>query len=472
MKKSIFFLLFSLSLFAQDMPNIIWITVDTLRKDYVGKWSSKNLSPNIDSLLKDSVVLDNCFTPTPITFPSYTSALTGMHPLRHGVFFNTGYSVPENLKTIAEILKENGYYTISVIGGNPLHYGKGLERGFDIYDDEFLKRPKTGNPLFNIKIIEQAIGEMSQRPAEDITEMGLNYIKNAKNPYFLFLHYYDPHTPYNPPKEFSKKHLDNLYAGEVEYTDNSIGRFLKELKKLNEYDKNIIVFFSDHGEGLGEHSENEHGFFLYNTTISIAASIKLPFSKIKKDINEITTIMDITPTILDLIGIKFKGDGISLKNAIFEKQKIKNRDLIIQTKMGNLYFGFEEINGILSYPFKAVFSSQPEVFNLSKDIKEEKNLYPENFREMKKIYVDLLKNISEKEKKEFKTEDNKKLKSLGYLTPAKNLPKKDIPPSKWKEIIDIYRDGNTYHFSGKYLEAIKIYSDYLKKDPMNFRILM
>ncbi len=476
MKKSILILLLLIAtnIFAEELPNIIWITVDTLRKDYVYKWSSKNLTPNIDSLMKDSVVLENAYTPTPITFPSYTSAFTGCHPLKHNVFFNTGFQVPKNLKTITEILKEKGYSTIAVIGGNPLHYGKGLEKGFDIYDDEFLKRPFTGNPLFNINLREKALGEMSQRQAEDITELAINYFKNSKKPTFLFLHYYDPHSPYEPPLEFFKKYPNDLYSGEVAYTDFAIGKFIEELKKMKEYDKNIIVFFSDHGEGLGEHKEDAHGYFLYNTTISISASIKLPYSKIKKEIKEITTIMDIAPTVCDLIGLKMECDGINLKNSIYKDEKIKSRDFILQTKMGNLYFGFEEINGILSYPHKAVFSSEPEVYDLSKDEKETKNLYPENFRELKKKYIKIFKEFESIQKNETtsKREDSEKLKSLGYLTGTKNLPKKSIPPSKWYEVIDIYKKANTKFYNGENKEAIKIYSDYLKKDPDNYRVLM
>lgn len=476
MKKSIFtfFLLLVVNIFAEELPNIIWITVDTLRKDYVYKWSSKNLTPNIDSLMKDSVVLENTYTPTPITFPSYTSAFTGCHPLKHNVFFNSGFQVPENLKTITEILKEKGYSTIAVIGGNPLHYGKGLEKGFDIYDDEFLKRPATGNPLFKVERREEAIEEMANRPAEDITELAINYFKNSKKPIFLFLHYYDPHTPYNPPKEFGKKYPENLYAGEVAYTDFAIGKFIEELKKIKEYDKNIIVFFSDHGEGLGEHKEDTHGYFLYNTTVSIPASIKLPYSKIKKEIKEVTSIMDISPTLCDLIGLKMECEGISLKNSIYKNEKINLRDFILQTKMGNLYFGFEEINGILSYPHKAVFSSEPEVYDLSKDEKEAKNLYPENFRELKKKYIKILKEFESIQRNEIKnkSEDMEKLKSLGYLTPTPNLPKKKIPPGKWYEVIDLHKKGNTEFYKGEYKNSIEIYSNYLKKDPENFRILM
>jgi len=476
MKKSIFILLlFSVVyIYADDFPNIIWITVDTLRKDYVYKWSDKNLTPSIDSLMKDSIVLENCSTPTPITFPSFTSAFTGCHPLKHNVFFNTGFQVPKNLKTITEILKEKGYTTIAVIGGSPLHYGRGIERGFDIYDDNFLKRPKTGNPLFKVNRREEAIEEMAERPAEDITELGLNYLKNSKKPTFLFLHYYDPHTPYKPPQEFLKKYPNDLYSGEVAYTDFAIGKFLEELKKLKIYDESMIVFFSDHGEGLGEHKEDTHGYFLYNTTVTISASIKLPYSKIKKEIKEITTIIDIAPTVCDLIGEKMECQGISLKNSIYKNENLAKRDFILMTKMGNLYFGFEEIYGLLSYPYKAVFSSEPEVFDLSKDEREEKNLYPENFRDLKKKYIKILKEFENTKKNEIstKSEDTERLKSLGYLAPTPNLPKKNVPPSKWYEIIDLFEEGNLKYYKGEYEEAIKIYSNFLKKDKENFRILM
>lgn len=473
MKYSIFLFLFSLKIFSfveAENPNIIWITVDTLRKDYVDLWGKKNLTPNINLLLKDSVILNNCFTTTPITFPSYASAFTGFYPNSTGVFFNSGYQLNKNIKTFPEILKEKNYSTIGIIGGNPLHYGKGLERGFDIYDDFFLKRPKTQNPLLLPEKYQDAA--IAQRPAEDITEIGIFHIKNAKNPYFLFLHYYDPHTPYDPPDEFKKKFKENYYAGEVSYTDREIGRLIKALKETNQYDKSIIVFFSDHGEGLGEHNEEEHGLFLYNTTVSVPASIKFPYSSIKKSIDEPALLLDIVPTLCDILGINLNFEGKSLKNTILKGEKLKERDLFLQTKMGYLYFGFEEIEGIISYPYKAIFSSEPAVYDISKDPDEKKNIYPENFRDLKKKYINLLKSFKN-EKKEFKiTEDLKGLKSLGYLSPNPNIPKKKVPLKMWNETVKIWQNATLKILSNKPEEAIKIYSDYLKKDPENYRILV
>lgn len=455
-------------------PDIVFVTVDTLRKDHVGRFGGGDLTPRIDSLLADSVVLEDCRTVVPITFPSYASLFTGHYPRTHGVQFNTGFTIPEEIPTLTELLKGTGYATGAFIGGNPLHAGKGLERGFDRYDDAFLRRPATRNPLFRIERFEQAMGEMSHRPAEDITALALDFIQSAPQPLFLFLHYYDPHTPYSPPEAYLRERPDNPYAAEVRYTDESIGRLLEGLKAKQLYDGALIVFLSDHGESLGEHGEDTHGYYLYDSTVAVPAAFKLPAMRRVGAVPGPTSLLNIAPTVADLLGLPFAAQGTSLKKALLKGGEIPARDLLLATRMPKLYFGLEELTGIVSTSRKGVFSSEPAVYDLITDPTEKANLYPEQFRELRQRHKALLESLPEAEAAMgvASGEDVRKLQSLGYISPNADLPPVNLPPSRWGEIISIYEQGNTAFYHGDYAGAVGIYTRRLQTQPGDFRILM
>ena len=231
--------------------NILLISIDTCRADHLSCYGhKKNTTPNIDSIAKTGIRFENAITPVPQTLPSHSSMLTGTTPLYHGVHDNNGYKLSHSNITLAQILKNKGFTTAAFISAFVLDSQFGLSQGFGTYNDRFEEELNSNG------IVE--------RRAEETSSLAMKWLDDHKaEPFFLFLHYFDPHMKYDPPEPFALEFSDNLYAGEIAYTDHWIGKVLDKLKETGLYDSTLIIITSDHGEMLGEHREVTHAYYIY-----------------------------------------------------------------------------------------------------------------------------------------------------------------------------------------------------------------
>ncbi len=463
--------------------NTVVISVDTLRRDYVGHYNPDraSLTPRVDRLMGESATFDDAFTPVPITLPAFTSLFSGLYPHRHGIHYNLGFTVGPDLPLMAPLFAEAGRHTIGVIGGKPLSQGRGLERGFAFYDDRFLYRPATGNPLFT----DTTAGpHLVQRPAMDVTYAAIEALeaRPADRPFFLFLHYWDPHTPYIAPAEYAARFPDDPYAAEVAATDAAVGALLDHLRKRNLYDPSVIVFLSDHGEGLGEHGEKEHGYYLYGTTVSVPLGIKLPAGMKKapppRRVGGLVSLLDLFPTLCALNGIEAPAglDGVDLSPVLLEGKAPARDRLFLETHFGYFNFGWEKLYGMLRLPSKAVFSAaEPALYDLAKDPREEANLHPGGeYDALQREARPYLKAAAEERARlEVSMEDIKNLGSLGYLSPARpSEGTAALPPSRWPPVIDAYLATDQAIKARDYAGAFAAADGALKRFPGEYRMLL
>jgi arylsulfatase A-like enzyme len=289
-------------------PDIFLVTIDTLRADHVHCYGYANGStPALDALAKDGVRFTNAFTPSPITNTSHASILTGLLPGSHGV---TDFAVPlaSSHPTIAELLKLHGYHTAAFVGAVILDsksLAPGFDRGFDFYDN-FPEHSST----------KSRWGRLERR-GMDVVSQAENWLgKHPAGPHFVWVHLYDPHDPYEPPAPFAQTYKDRLYDGEIAYADSALAHFIGYLKRNGNYQNSLIVVVGDHGEGLGEHREETHGIYLYDSTTHVPLIVKLPSreSAGTSVVGQVRTV-DIAPTVVDLAGAAApaKTDGESLR---------------------------------------------------------------------------------------------------------------------------------------------------------------
>ncbi len=352
-----------LSLEAADYPNILLITIDTLRADRLSCYDPAHVAtPNIDRLAERGVLFQKAFAHTPLTLPSHASILLGVSPVSHGVHDNSSFSVPQEHQTLAEYLKGFGYHTAAFVSATPLDSRFGLAQGFDIYDDTFM-------PVGAPKIIG------AEQIAESAIKKVLGWYKNVKKgPWFLWVHLYDPHGDYEPPEPFRLQYMARPYEGEVAYTDACLGQLFDRLDKDKALGRTIVLLTSDHGESLGEHGEDTHGIFAYNSVLHVPLIIAAPGVK-KRQTDELACHSDIWPTLCDLAGIDVPGDlqGISLRPALHGKT-LPSRLIYFESLHSYYTFGWAPIQGYLNSDEKFIESPIPEHYNLAADFDETTNL--------------------------------------------------------------------------------------------------
>ncbi len=348
-------------------PDVILITIDTLRADHVRCYGYDKIeTPAIDGLAKEGIRFAHAFTPSPITNTSHTTILTGLLPSLHGV---TDFAVPLAAAhpTWAELLSAKGYHTAAFIGAVILDsksLAPGLDRGFDFYDNF----PEHSQAKARWGRVERRGMDVVQRAEAWLTTHPLG-------PHFVWVHLYDPHDPYEPPAPYSMTYQDRLYDGEIAYADSALGNFLAYLKAHNWYQNALIILVGDHGEGLGEHREQTHGIFLYDSTTHVPLIFKLPSrSAAGRAVDAQVRTTDILPTVLDLVGSAQKSqfDGDSLK-AYFAGEA-PGRIAFGETDYP-LRFGWAPLRSVRNETFKFIEAPRPELYDLRADPKELNNIY-------------------------------------------------------------------------------------------------
>jgi choline-sulfatase len=358
-------------------PNVFLITIDTLRADHVGCYGYKQVeTPALDGLAADGVRFSQAFTHSPITNTSHITILTGLLPSVHGV---TDFGIPLSPQhlTAAELLKKQGYQTAAFIGAVILDsstLAPGLDRGFDYYDNF----PKSESKDADGKTKERW-GRVERRGMEVVEHAEAWWKEHPKGPHFVWVHMYDPHDPYEPPPPFAEKYKDHLYDGEIAYADSAVANWIAFLKKTGAYDNSIIIVTGDHGEGLGEHGEETHGLFLYDSTLHIPLIIKTTGSAHHGTVIDAQVrTTDILPTILSVTGIAAPAElnGESMLPLIdgTANASAQSRALFGETDYP-LRWGWASLRALRANETKLIEAPRPELYDLKADPKELKNLY-------------------------------------------------------------------------------------------------
>lgn len=353
-----------------SQPDVFLVTIDTLRADHVHCYGYENVqTPALDGLAKDGIRFAHAFTPSPITNSSHTTILTGLLPSSHGV---TDFGVPlsPTHPTWAEALHSRGYHTAAFIGAVILDsktLAPGLDRGFDFYDN-FPQHPQT---KLHWGRVERRGMEVAQHAEAWLTA-------HPAGPHFVWVHLYDPHDPYEPPAPYSRIYKDHLYDGEIAYADSALVNFISFLKKRGWYRNSLIVVVGDHGEGLGEHHENTHGIFLYDSTTHVPLIFKLPGSVAVANVKVVDAQVrttDILPTVLDLVGATApkRLDGESLRS-YFTHNDLASRIAFGETDYP-LRFGWAPLRSVRGERFKFIEAPRPELYDLQADAAELDNKY-------------------------------------------------------------------------------------------------
>jgi arylsulfatase A-like enzyme/Tfp pilus assembly protein PilF len=404
---------------ATSKPNIILITVDTLRADHLGAYGSTAVkTPAMDALAQDGILFENAASQVPLTLASHASILTGTYPFYNGVQDFTGEPLDARFQSVAQAFQRHGYSTAASVSAFVLDRSWGLSRGFDHYDDSF---PAQDFAQKNVGLVD--------RRAKDSVDKAIAWVNARKRsrPFFLWLHLYDPHSPYDPPEPFRTQYKDDLYSGEIAYADSQLARFFAYLRGQRLYDGSGMVLLSDHGESLGEHGEREHGFFIYTATTHVPLIIK-PAGRLGKParIGSAVEAVAVGPTLLELAGIR---------DAAFEKQAQASSLLRLlkaepeaelaaysETYYPFSSFGWSPLRGLRSRDYQYIEAPQAELYSLPQDAAEQQNLLsgkPAVAAALKSKLTDLAQRYAPAEKAAtgsgLSADAIAKLRALGYV---------------------------------------------------------
>ncbi len=388
--------------------NVVVVTIDTLRPDHLGCYGYRKIeTPVLDGLAKRGVLFENAVAQTPLTPPSHASIFTGQNPDVHKVRNTGGFILPSSSHPMARLLKEQGWDTAAFIGSAVLKKLFGFDNGFATYDDEM---PRPGN--------RREFREDPERKASVVVDRAIAWLgeRPAGKPFFLWVHLYDPHIPYQPPAEFATKYKDRPYDGEIAYVDQQMGRLLKALPDKD----TVIAVLSDHGESLGEHGEHTHGVFLYDATLRIPFLLAGPGVPAGVRVKQQVRTIDVLPTVLDLLGGQPASDvqGVSLVPA-FGGATVASGVSYGETLYPKMNMNWSELRAIRTNRWKYVRAPQSELYDLVADPGETKNVILQYGVEVDKLDARLKQIAKPGEKVETAMVDERvmdQLKSLGYVS--------------------------------------------------------
>lgn len=343
--------------------NLLLVTIDTLRADRLGAYGyARGKTPRLDELARGGFRFDSVVTPVPLTLPAHASLLTGRYPPSHGIRNNGNYVLPEAEVTLAEVLRERGYRTGAIVSSLVLDRRFGLGQGFQDYDD----RLSGGGPA--------AIFRPREIRAAGVSDKALSWLESAEEPFFLWIHYFDPHADYDPPEPFRSEFSSRPYDGEVAYVDHELGRVFDGLRVRGREGRTLVAVVADHGEGLLDHGEATHGFFLYETTLRVPLILSGP--GVNRGMSDRpASLVDLFPTLLSLLGIAARPEpqGVDLAPAL-KGEAMAERELYCETLAPRLDLGWSALFSVRDSRFKFIQAPRPELYDLSRDLSEEKDL--------------------------------------------------------------------------------------------------
>jgi len=470
--------------------NVVLITLDTTRADALGSYGQpRPITPNLDRLAAEGTQFLQCVSSAPSTLPSHSTLLTGRHPFVHGVRSNAGYVLGDGNTTLAEVLSARGYITSAEIAALVIGGHTQLGQGFDRYRDpefEDIQR-KTITVLDEGE--ERAI-ESNEREAGDITRFGLEFLEENRNEkFFLWLHYFDAHRPYSPPIRFSETWSESPYHSEVQYIDEQVGRLLKQIEGLGLRERTLVVVVGDHGEGLGEHGEKTHVYFVYDSTMRVpllfwGASVPRGLK-----VESLARTVDVAPTILDMLKLP-PLEGVQ-GTSLLPLMEGKSLDLRLvgygESIEAHTMFGASLLRFVRKGQWKYIHKVTPELYNLQDDPGELENLataHPEIVERLRGELSALIENAPEQAagaRTAIDPETAAQLEALGYMAAAPNKPLGEemallevsgVDPSALTEDMELVGTAEGYRLTRKFDKAAEKFRAAIAHHPDSVPLLM
>jgi arylsulfatase A-like enzyme/Flp pilus assembly protein TadD len=432
---------------ADTHASVVLVTIDTLRADHIGSYGGLWPTPTLDRLASEGSLFLDCTTHSPLTLPSHASILTGTTPIYHGVKDNGRYRLPEELDTLAEILKGIGYSTAAFVGALPVHSRFGLAQGFDVYDEKF----------------------MGERRAAEVTAGAVHWIEQQEDgPFFLWVHVFDPHSPYEPPEPFREEYGDT-YEGEVVYVDDALGPLFSVVGG-----DILTVITSDHGESLGEHGEDTHALFIYDATLRVPLIFRGPGVPRGASFREQARSIDIVPTILELVGQTGRCDTCQGRSLVglMRGEEVRPEPSYSESYFPRLNLGWSELRAVRWQGWKYIAAPQPELYNLSSDPGELANLAEEEPERIEKLAAELshiergAAGPFDIEPERLDPETSRLLSSLGYVSAEAALSHDGSLPDP-KSRIELWRslvEAKDLSDKGENEKAIAEFESILERD--------
>ncbi|MET0552885.1 MAG: sulfatase-like hydrolase/transferase [Vicinamibacteria bacterium] len=437
-------------------PSVLLVTIDTLRPDALGFAGGTNPTPALDGLARGGFAFPRAVSPVPLTLPAHVSIMTGTLPRRNGVRDN-GQPLPPRRDTLAERLRTAGYQTAAFVSGFPLQRIFGLDRGFARYDDD-LPDGREG---------------WTERRADATTRRALAYLSAARGPFFVWVHYYDPHDPYDPPRAFWRGGSRGTYDGEVAFVDHYVGELLAGARARSP--QLLTVVTADHGEALGEHGELTHGYFVYDSTMLVPLVFDWPGRLQPGRSQRPARLLDVAPTLLDLLGLPAlpDADGVSLR-PILEGRDQALPAAYLETTLPWTYFGWSPLSALRSDRFKLVHAPRPELYDLAADPGEQQSLdaraHPEA-AELRRQLTDIERKGSAHATAIVDPEARERLRALGYVgsgAAAEREPPPNLPDPKDRvHLRAMLSEAEGLLRGGDYARALALFEEVRRTDPAN-----
>jgi tetratricopeptide (TPR) repeat protein len=431
-----------------------------LRADHLPAYGYRGVeTPALDSLARDSTVFDNAVAHVPLTLPSHVSLFTGLLPFQHGIRDNQGYRLTKSRTTLATFLAERGYATGAAVSAFVLSRDTGVSEGFDFYEDGVESR-RVGQSLGQV----QRSGWQTEKLLEDWMAR-----LQAGKPFLAFLHLYEPHSPYEPPEPFKTRYASHPYDGEIATADAIVGRFLGFLRSRGLYDHSIIVFLSDHGEGLGDHGEDEHGIFVYRESIRVPLFLKLPGGSLAgRRIQGAVGLVDVFPTVVSVLGEKSPPGLPGLSLVMLSLGAMPGRRIYSETLYPRLHLGWSDLASLTDDRYQYIQAPRPELYDWRSDPWERSDLagsLPPAFRSMRVELGAMSRPLQNPGTTD--PETVRKLAALGYIaTTSWKLGDGDLPDPKDRiHVLDRLKNGSRLATEHREEEAVSVLRRLAQENP-------
>ena len=436
---------------------VVLISIDTLRADHLPAYGYGGVAtPAIDRLRKDAILFANAYTSVPLTLPSHCTILTGLPPGGHGVRDNVGYRLDTaRTPTIADRLRRQGYAAGAAVSAYVLRGATGLGPAFDRYDD-------------GIEVVaDQALGELQRRAPETARAAEAWIDAHRDRPFFYFVHFYEPHAPYDPPEPWRSRYRERPYDGEIATVDDAVGGLLDHLHRIGLYDRAMVVLLSDHGEGLGDHGEKEHGVLLYRETIRVPLLLKLPgAARAGTVISEPAALLDVVPTIAAVLGLPAP-EGLPGRSLLDLPRGGAGRRIASETFYPRLHFGWSPLAALTGARYAYIEGPDPELYDLAADPGERTNVLARERR----VYADMKRELGAQatalaEPEKATPEEAARLAALGYSAhPVKAGPGPLPDPKRAIAALPLVKKAYETAAKGDHAGAIAILSDLVGRYP-------
>jgi choline-sulfatase len=348
--------------------DLVVVTLDTTRYDRLGCYGSKEVeTPNLDRLAAGGVLFENAISPTPLTLPAHSSLFTALEPGGHGVRDNGGFRLADERTTLAEVLRDRGWATGGFVATYVLDHRWGIAQGFDRYYDDF--------DLSKYRSV--SMGDI-QRRGDDVVRHAMEWIGSVSGRrFFAWIHLYDPHSPYDPPEPFASRYAKRPYDGEIAWTDSLVGEILAGLDRLGLRRRTVVAVIGDHGESLGEHGENGHGYFVYEPSVHVPFLLSTPYAALAgKRVGTVVRHVDFSPTMLALLGIEdaLHGQGRSLVPLLAGTDAGRAPEGYSESFYARFHYGWSELRALRTERYHFIEAPRPELYDLAEDRGETRNL--------------------------------------------------------------------------------------------------